>query len=440
MSAYSWIEPITCNGGADSPKPKETSHGYSAACPANTTLGGGRWMVRAELGNFEGAVEDAAAISSAPGWRFELGQLQWIRGNFAVAFEEFAPHNAGSSYATQSRVWAHLCQVAHGVQSSLVEDPLIPPPARGLRGTAVNARHSAMPVGEEGPRQPQLWIWDLLTELFLDRIEPNDVIEAARDGLKQSDAWRPPASADDASAIEFSPPLLIWRSQVQFYCGMWFLSKRSLERARLALEDAAHGDHSRTLERLAAAAQLERLDGFRSFASPVQRLTRADPTADNGVSRFVKLDMAMAELSPTPTGVTLNLNSEDLRDSGLRMLLESPNLRFVNRLDLRSTGLSTARPFGWLTPNEVESEDARADAVTKFIVSDMLGVKHESAGQKAFGEFKRHVKEFVKEGLNCRGRKSFEVLETLWELCQAKDGEEVVRSLPRSRLECSRLG
>lgn len=227
--------------------------------PGHYSALGCRSAARAELGDFGGAAEDAEAISAAPGWRFKLGQLQWIRGHFVAACENFAPGDEESSFATESRVWTKLCQIAQGVGPARVKQPLLSPPAERLLGIVTSERYAFCTVGAEGPLQPYVWIWDLLTELFLDRIEPNDVLDAVRDSLKQSDGWRPPANMEEASAVEFCPPPLIWRSQIQFYCGMWFLSKQSVERACLALEDAVHGDRSRTLERLAAAAQLKRL-------------------------------------------------------------------------------------------------------------------------------------------------------------------------------------
>jgi hypothetical protein len=99
--------------------------------------------------------------------------------------------------------------------------------------------------------------------------------------------------------------------------------------------------------------------------------------------------------------------------------------------ELEDRFVAYAGPFGWLTPSEPESEDRRVNRVTKFIVTDMLGLKNESVSEKVFGEFTKQVKEVVKEGLNSKGRNSFKVLEILWALCQAKTGDDVVAALAK---------
>ena len=326
----------------------EAENDYSvvlAAAPNDSIARRYRADVRVQLRDIEGAIADTSAPGSQYGEHYlcEIqGRLLWIRGDLKAAFETLSFPIRHIDSAERFRIWAHLCQVSRGVLSPMPEDPLIPSPARGQRGAAVPNRVGYQTVGEDGSVQPQLWIWDVLTELFLDRIEPEDVLTAASAELALSDAWRPPARPEGRSIAEFSLPSRIWRSEVQFYCGMWYLSKRNVDAARAALKDAARDDHSESLERWAAAAQLERLDELLSRSGPVPRLTRDGLSAASPVARFVALKLDVPGFYPTPSGPRLDLQRQGLGDAGLRSLLERSNTRYLTRLDLQVNGISTA--------------------------------------------------------------------------------------------------
>ena len=92
------------------------------------------------------------------------------------------------------------------------------------------------------------------------------------------------------------------------------------------------------------------------------------------------------------------------------------------------------RSRGWMAPAADKAPDARANAVTSFIIKDVLGIKFRTAADKALDEFKDKLKAFIKEGLNDRGKKAFVVLQVIYDLCDAKTPEEAFKVLAKEGL------
>lgn len=92
-----------------------------------------------------------------------------------------------------------------------------------------------------------------------------------------------------------------------------------------------------------------------------------------------------------------------------------------------------ATPRGWLKPR-TPVDPAGADATTDFIVKDLLGIEGKSVQDKTLSIFKGQIKKLIESGLNDKGKHSLKVLEFLWELCNAKDADEVKRILAKAPL------
>ena len=101
-------------------------------------------------------------------------------------------------------------------------------------------------------------------------------------------------------------------------------------------------------------------------------------------------------------------------------------------LDDRIAQYGTRR--GWMTPAAAKTDDARADAVTVFIVQDVLGIKAKTAEEKALGQFKGKLKAFIKDGLNSKGKNAFVVLQVIYDLCNAKSPEDALKVLGKASL------
>jgi Leucine Rich repeat len=307
-----------------------------------------RALARVQLGDYEGAVSDMSVpdLSRAPFHTRELlGRFQWIQGDFAGAYQTFMAEK--SQQVELFRIWAHLCQVGHGLRHTTM--PLRPgegAPNR-VNGVRVLPTKYDPRMCDAGPPQPGLWVWDLLTELFLDRITPDLVLAAARSALAESDARQLPKTSDQIPISSFYiPHPNVWRSELLFYCGMWHLSKDDTQRARQALSEAAVSDLSRSLEKLAAQEQLRRIaDGASpgTPAKPVRPLELAPlPSSTRQLDQFVGLNLKLPGLSPTRQGAVLEFGGYDLGDQGLATLLSSPNLRFIVRLDLQANNITAA--------------------------------------------------------------------------------------------------
>lgn len=78
---------------------------------------------------------------------------------------------------------------------------------------------------------------------------------------------------------------------------------------------------------------------------------------------------------------------------------------------------------------ELVPKSENPDHVAAFIVEDMLGLSGDSIEEKARSELLGIVKEFVKEGLNSRGKKGFEFLEVIWKLMNCTSAGEASRVL-----------
>jgi hypothetical protein len=275
-----------------------------------------------------------------------LGSFQWMNGDFAGAYQTFMAEK--SQRLEFFRIWSHLCQVGRGMRHSAMP-PLRSaerPPSR-LDGVWVSATQNDQCLCDVGPPQLGLWIWDLLTDLFLDRITPDQVMAAARSALELSDAWQFPKALFGTPVSSFIRPISnVWRSQLLFYCGMWHLSKDDTEHARLALSEAAEADQSRSLEKLAAREQLRRIADESITGLPAQPLGPLEltppPSPSPHLSKFLELDLTLPELSPTARGPVLQFGAHDLGDKGLAALLSSPNLRYIVRLDLQANNITGA--------------------------------------------------------------------------------------------------
>lgn len=312
---------------------------YSAAllsAPGDPFLHVRRAEVRAHLGRFSEALEDVAHRAGnfdTHERRVLRATLQWIVGDFAVAYREFTSPALSSNFTAFFNIWSHLCQVAHGAAGPLCESVWAPRPAPDprdgpLRRIADGASSQTVDSDDQ---------WDLLLRLFEDQIDPSDVLNTLSDELQLSDAWQPPASPEGVRVADFMPCHLVWRGDLQFYVGMWHLSHHDVDKAAAALAEAAGCRRPASLERLAAAAQLRRLDRSGTAGLPRQRLLRK-PLPSGALDRFLASGPKPSSRGPR----ALQLNAEGLFDEGLRLLLQSPHLRVVERLELRTNGLTAA--------------------------------------------------------------------------------------------------
>jgi hypothetical protein len=86
------------------------------------------------------------------------------------------------------------------------------------------------------------------------------------------------------------------------------------------------------------------------------------------------------------------------------------------------------RREGWLDEPPPPTP-AGAGLVADFVVQDLLGIKGQSANDKAVDALKGELKSVIETALNDKGRQGFKVLELLLELAECKTPEEVVRVL-----------
>lgn len=305
-----------------------------------------RAIARVQIGDYAGAVSDMSRPGLGPvpsHVREWLGRLQWIAGDLAGAYQTFT---AGKTDKPEFfRIWAHLCQVAHGLRHSAM--PSLGPAEKApvvLSGACVCMGPGGLNYCDTGPPQPAVSIWDVLTDLFLDRITPDDVWVVSRSALAASKVWLSPESEDAWLKYGDYRPSYVWRSELLFFIGMWYLSKDDHERARQALNEAAQDDRSCSLERIAAREQLRRIsESAASEAVPFRPLEPAPPPPPHPhLQKFVELDLSLPELWPTRGGPTLKFDAHDLGDKGLATLVASRNLRYVVRLLLQGNGITAA--------------------------------------------------------------------------------------------------
>ena len=307
-----------------------------------------RSLARVQLGDYDGAVSDMS--TPGLGWaRFHirelLGRFQWINGDFAGAYQTFTAER--SNRLEFFRIWSHLCQIGHGIR-----DSVLPPlwsgekaPVR-IDGVCVSTTEYDLRGCKIGPPQPTVWLWDLLTDLFLDRTTPDRVLAAAQSTLAIAAAWRFPETIEGTPVHKFLRPNTDgWPSQLLFYCGMWHLSKGDMKRARQALGEAAEADMSRSLEKIAAREQLRRLNEAAASglpARPARPLEKALPPPKPELYRFIEMDLTRPTRSAAERAPVLNLGEHDLGDKGLATLLSSPNLKHITHLDLQGNNITDA--------------------------------------------------------------------------------------------------
>ena len=232
----------------------EAEDDYSAAilsAPGDPFLHMRRAEVRAHLGRFSAALEDVshrAGDFDTHDRRVLRATLQWIMGDFAAAYREFTSPALLSAYTAFFNVWSHLCQVAHGAAGPLCESVWAPQPAPDPRYGRMRRIAAGTGVQPDGCDD----LWGLLLRLFENRIGPSDLLIALSDELQLSDAWQPLASLEGARVSDFIPPHGLGRDDLQFYLGMWHLSRHEVDEAAAALAEAAGCRRPASLERLAA--------------------------------------------------------------------------------------------------------------------------------------------------------------------------------------------
>jgi hypothetical protein len=118
-------------------------------------------------------------------------------------------------------------------------------------------------------------------------------------------------------------------------------------------------------------------------------------------------------------------------DKALDLIRARPELAeqaaLLNALEERLSAYGRSR--GYLNPPPEKTDDERANTVTSFLLKDVFGFKHESANDKALSEFKKLMKDFVKSGLNAKGKSAFKFLEIIWKLCNAKSPKDAAAIL-----------
>lgn len=307
-----------------------------------------RAFARIQVGNYAGALDDMAATADASEAHL-LGRYQWIAGDLEGAYRTFTAPTLERREVL--RVWGHLCQVAHGWRDAPMPplDCVAEREPVSLTGARILTSDYPLDERDMGPPQRGVWIWHALTDLFLDRITPNDLLTASQSALAESDAWRFPEAKEGTPVWRMEPPSCLWRSQLMFFIGMWHLSKDEVERARQALSEATHADDSCSLEKIAARAQMRRLDtpspadvAAGAFRALEPTPPPPPPEPHPHLQKFVDLQMTLPDLWATPAGPVLKFDGHDLGDKGLATLMASRNLRFVVRLELQNNGITPA--------------------------------------------------------------------------------------------------
>lgn len=192
-------------------------------------------------------------------------RMHWKAGRFESAAQGFsalvsgAARNGGRIDA-QQLLWRHLALARIEPQraaSTLVA--ACPAPANGAALRV--SRSGTSPAWEPmGPPCPTAKWPEPALELFCGRLEPEAYLAMAAPALEISDRWCAPAAGARVGVSELRPPAQhLWRAEVDFYLGQWYLLRGATPAAQWRLAAAAADSRARTFECYAAGAELARL-------------------------------------------------------------------------------------------------------------------------------------------------------------------------------------
>lgn len=97
----------------------------------------------------------------------------------------------------------------------------------------------------------------------------------------------------------------------------------------------------------------------------------------------------------------------------------------VNAFEQRMAAYGQSK--GYIDQRIGKSDDERAETVTKFLFDVLFQFNKKNAEDKTIDAFKKHFKEFIKQGLNSRGKRGLTFLETVWKICNAKNAEDLTK-------------
>ena len=192
-------------------------------------------------------------------------RMHWKAGRFESAAQGFsalvseAARNGGRIDA-QHLLWRHLALARIDPQrAASTLAAACPAPANGAALRV--SRSGASPAWEPmGPPCPTAKWPEPALELFCGRLEPEAYLAMAGPALEISDRWCAPAAGARVGVSELRPPAQhLWRAEVDFYLGQWYLLRDATAAAQWRLAAAAADSRARTFECYAAGAELARL-------------------------------------------------------------------------------------------------------------------------------------------------------------------------------------
>lgn len=192
-------------------------------------------------------------------------RLHWKAGRFENAAQGFSALVSGAvrnggRLDPQHLLWRHLALARIDPQRAAnTLAAAWPAPAHGAALRV--SRSGASPAWEPmGPPCPTAKWPEPALELFCGRLEPAAYLAMAGPALEISDRWCAPASGARVGLSELRPPAQhLWRAEVDFYLGQWYLLSGATAAAHWRLAAAAADSRARTFECYAAGAELARL-------------------------------------------------------------------------------------------------------------------------------------------------------------------------------------
>ena len=192
-------------------------------------------------------------------------RLHWKAARFESAAQGFSAllseaARGGGRVDPLHLLWRHLALARidpERAASALAAACPAPAQAVALRVSRSGVSPAWEPMGPPCPTAK--WPQPVL-ELFCGRLEPQTYLAMANPALAISDRWSAPPADAQVGLGELRPPAQhLWRAEVEFYLGQWFLLQGAAGAARWHLASAAADTRARTFECYAAGAELARL-------------------------------------------------------------------------------------------------------------------------------------------------------------------------------------
>jgi len=192
-------------------------------------------------------------------------RLHWKAARFEEAAQGFSAlvseaARGGGRIDPLHLLWRHLALARFDPERAAgVLAAACPPPAQAVALRV--SRTGVSPAWEPmGPPCPTAKWPEPVLELFCGRLAPQAYLAMADAALAISDRWCQPSADAQVGLGELRPPTQhLWRAEVEFYLGQWFLLHGAVGAARWHLASAAADNRARTFECYAAGAELARL-------------------------------------------------------------------------------------------------------------------------------------------------------------------------------------